>query len=133
MSGFLPDTNILSAHLRGDANVWNRFVQHAGRPHISTVTVGEFLTLAHRTKATRRTIDGVHETLAHLTAIDVDSPIAARFAEVRGALLDLGNPIDTPDLLIAATALEHGLTMVTANRRHFDPVPGLTVVDWSMP
>jgi toxin FitB len=30
-----------------------------------------------------------------------------------------------PDALIAATALEHGLSLATRNHRHFQPVQGL--------
>jgi len=35
----------------------------------------------------------------------------------------------TPDALIAATALEHGLALVTRNRRDFERVHGLRVLD----
>jgi predicted nucleic acid-binding protein len=34
------------------------------------------------------------------------------------------------DLFIAATALVHGLTLVTHNTRHFQNLPGLEVADW---
>lgn len=34
------------------------------------------------------------------------------------------------DLLIAATALAHDLTLVTHNTHDFAHVPGLRVVDW---
>ena len=37
--------------------------------------------------------------------------------------------IQTPDALIAATALVLGLILVTRNRRHFDPVRRLRVRD----
>jgi predicted nucleic acid-binding protein len=30
-----------------------------------------------------------------------------------------------PDALIAATALEHGVSLATRNHRHFEPVHGL--------
>jgi len=33
--------------------------------------------------------------------------------------------VQDPDLLIAATALTHGLTLVTRNVRHFQRVPDL--------
>jgi predicted nucleic acid-binding protein len=33
------------------------------------------------------------------------------------------------DLIVAATALERSSQVATFNRRHFDPVPGLTVIE----
>ncbi|MBI2941727.1 MAG: PIN domain-containing protein [Chloroflexi bacterium] len=40
----------------------------------------------------------------------------------------LGYGLQIPDALIAATALEHGLTLYTRNLRHFQVIPGLIVV-----
>lgn len=34
-----------------------------------------------------------------------------------------------PDLLIAATALHHDLTLVTRNRKHFERIPGLDLYE----
>jgi tRNA(fMet)-specific endonuclease VapC len=41
-----------------------------------------------------------------------------------------GNPGRDPDLVIAATALEHGRVLVTGNVDHFIWMPGLTVENW---
>ncbi|MCY4578048.1 MAG: PIN domain-containing protein, partial [Chloroflexi bacterium] len=53
----------------------------------------------------------------------VDVATARRWGQLSAAL---GN--DSADLLIAATALEHGLTVVTRNVRHFEPT-GVSVLD----
>jgi predicted nucleic acid-binding protein len=34
------------------------------------------------------------------------------------------------DILIGATARHYGLTVVTHNKRHFERMPGVNVVDW---
>ena len=39
----------------------------------------------------------------------------------------LGRPIGDMDLLIAATALRHELTLLTNNRRHFNRIPSLAL------
>lgn len=47
------------------------------------------------------------------------------------ALLDRRRePLSLPDVLIAATALEAGLTLVTANTRHFQRIPNLKIENW---
>ena len=44
-----------------------------------------------------------------------------------------GHPSGDADLVIAATALEHNLVLVTGNVRHFAWVMGLRVEDWRTP
>ncbi len=44
-----------------------------------------------------------------------------------------GHPHRDADLIIAATALEHGRVLVTGNTRDFVWIPGLTVEDWRQP
>jgi predicted nucleic acid-binding protein len=41
-------------------------------------------------------------------------------------------PFDA-DLLIAATALEHGMTLATGNAADFSWIAGLTLEDWRQP
>lgn len=38
--------------------------------------------------------------------------------------------LQIPDALIAATAMEHNLTLVTANVKHFSFIKGLKLMDW---
>ena len=67
--------------------------------------------------------------LAGVTVLALDEPIASRFASIRGGLRAAGNIIPDADIWIAATAIEHDLTLVTGNRRHFDRVPGLRILE----
>jgi len=41
----------------------------------------------------------------------------------------MGKMIGAYDLIVAATALEHGSTVATFNKRHFGVVPGLSVIE----
>jgi len=65
--------------------------------------------------------------------LDVDQAAAQRFGEVRAQLVDQGTLVAAIDLMTEATALVHGLTMVTHNVQHFSKIPSLTVVDWLKP
>ena len=55
----------------------------------------------------------------------VDLAVARRWGRLSASL---GH--DSADLLIAATALEHGLTVVTRNLRHFTPTGVATLNPW---
>ena len=59
-----------------------------------------------------------------------DAAAAERFGAVAAALSRRGVPIGAFDTLIAAHALAMDAAIVTHDRRHFDRVPGLQVVDW---
>jgi tRNA(fMet)-specific endonuclease VapC len=51
-------------------------------------------------------------------------------ARIRADLETAGKPIGPHDVLIAATALAHGATLVTRSVREFRRVKGLRVEDW---
>jgi tRNA(fMet)-specific endonuclease VapC len=74
---------------------------------------------------------GLEAFLAPLQSLAFDASAADCYVETRLALERAGHPIGERDLIIAATALAHGLTAVTANTSEFGRVPGLAVEDWS--
>jgi len=127
---FLVDTDICSAHLRGERAVNSRFLQYTGRLHVSVVTLAELYTWVSRKSAPPRHRDALLALASDVTILDVDHDVAQKFGEIRAQLLDRGEPVAGMDLLIAATALVHELTLVTHNTRHFAEVPGLAVHDW---
>ena len=72
----------------------------------------------------------VEALLTLIPSLPLTRAIANRAADLRSDLAAAGTPIGPYDLLIAATALEHGATLVTNNVREFVRVPGLVVEDW---
>ncbi|MGH9651481.1 MAG: PIN domain-containing protein [Terriglobales bacterium] len=68
--------------------------------------------------------------LGLLPSLPFGSAEARRAATLRVVLTRAGKPIGPYDALIAATALEHELTLVTHNTREFRRVEGLAVEDW---
>jgi len=74
------------------------------------------------------------DALCRLSRIlPITEPIAVRAATIYANLQPCGELIGDADILIAATALEHGLTIVTGNTSHFERIPGLHVFDWRQP
>jgi tRNA(fMet)-specific endonuclease VapC len=113
--------------------VTNRFLQYTGRLHVSVVTVGELMTWALRANAPPRRLQGVEDLLKDVVVLDVTEDTARKFGELRAGLLDSGRPTPEMDLLIAASALVHGLTLVTQNVKDFVHISGLAVEDWVAP
>ncbi len=130
---YLIDTDVLSALRRPGRNpdivAWVS-AQRAADLYLSVVTVGEI----ERGIARERTRDpGFADRLGawldnfvRLYAdrvLPIDTSVARRWGLLTG-----GHRHDSADLLIAATALEHGLTVVTRDVRHFEPT-GVAVLD----
>jgi tRNA(fMet)-specific endonuclease VapC len=127
---FLLDTNICSAYMKGDARVFNRFIQHGGGLMVSSIVVAELYSWVYRARTQPRRRKDLSDLLLELHSLPVDDDIARKFGEIRAAFLDQGRPMPELDLLIASTALVHDLTLVTHNVRDFVHVPGLRIEDW---
>ena len=70
--------------------------------------------------------------LRELPVLTFNSASALQAAKIRAQLQRAGRPIGGYDVLIAATALVHNLTVVTHNTREFSRVAGLLVEDWEI-
>jgi predicted nucleic acid-binding protein len=72
------------------------------------------------------------EFLDDLKATLVIYPVTANTAEIVGRIdaesAQRGIMIPFDDLLIGACAVEHGYAIATRNRRHFEKIPGLTLI-----
>lgn len=130
---FLLDTDTCSVYIKANPRVVNRFVQHSGGLRISVVTAGELHVWALRRRAPAHRLQQVQDLLRQVLVLEVTLPVAQKYGEVQAALLDAGTRAPEMDLLIAVTALVHGLTLVTHNTRHFTNVPGLSQADWLIP
>jgi tRNA(fMet)-specific endonuclease VapC len=130
---FLIDTDICSAYLKNDRIVAGKMMLHYGGLSVSAVTAGELLAWALRAKAPRTRLQIVQDFLAPVAIIDVDLAAAQKYGEIRAALLDQGKDPGPMDLLNAAIALVHNMTMVTHNVADYSLIPGLTIDDWQAP
>ena len=111
VAGLLVDTDVFIDHLRGVREL----VVKKHRVHYSVVTRAELF-------AGNTASNLVSLLLEPFREIDVGRSVAERAGRIRretGARL--------PDALIAATAIEHNLGLVTRNRSDFERVPRLRI------
>lgn len=130
---YLVDSDTCSAYLKNDRRVVGRFVQYFGRLHVSVITAGELFTWGDRKRTSADRRETIEAFLKEVRVLNMTKPVSRVFGRLQAQLLDAGRPTPSLDLLIAATALHHGLIMVTHNVRDYEHVPGLTVVDWLAP
>lgn len=65
-----------------------------------------------------------------LLVLPFDGQAGSRYGAVRAHLKQMGTPIGSNDLLIAAHCLSAGGVLVTNNEREFRRVPGLKLENW---
>ena len=69
----------------------------------------------------------LEEFLSGVVLLGLDEEVCKRFGQLRGSLRRRGQIIGDFDLLIAASALRHGLTLLTNNRKHYEAIAGLQI------
>lgn len=136
MDESLLDTDILSEVLkRKDANVLAKARQYLSqhqRLAFSAITVYEIVRGLKATRAKRQHAEFL-KRVGTSDVFPVSLPVLMRAAELWVTARAGGHPRDDADLIIAATALEHGRVLVTGNTAHYSWIPGLTVADWRQP
>ncbi len=126
----LLDTDTVSYALRGHGRVEERLLGH--RPSeigVSAITVAELRFGAHK-RGSRKLHQLIDSFLAPVVQVPFDSRAADRYGELAAELQRRGKGIEMAGAMIAAHALEIGVTLVTHNVRHFDRIEGLEIEDW---
>lgn len=111
MNDVLLDTDVLIDHMRG-----RRQLEIGTHMSVSVITRTELYAGEEREEPAVRAL------LKRMVELDVSPSIASRAGRIkREAGLKIA------DALIAATALEHQLPLMTRNLRHFERVAGLSL------
>lgn len=93
---------------------------------LSVVSIGELhfglnlMPAGKRREALREWVVGVEESFAD-RILGIDEQVGRKWGELRADIRKHGYAIEFNDLLIAATALHHDLTVVTRNVKDFAP------------
>lgn len=123
------DTNVLVYIVKRDP-LGAAYLPHlAGyRGLISFITHGELVrwTVQERWRAGR--VAALEAYLAGFAVVHTDDALCRGWGRLVGNQANVGRVPSMADSWIAATALALGAPLVTHNRRHFEAIPGLTVI-----
>src|SRR5438105_3873909 len=120
--GLILDTNILIHLEKMGAAVKFPAELASEEIAISVVTISELLVGVHRADTEERRVARsafVERMIASVAAIDFTTAIARIHAEIHAELVKKGQVIGAHDLIIAATALFHGASIMTDNVKEF--------------
>jgi tRNA(fMet)-specific endonuclease VapC len=128
----LLDTDILSAVMRRRQPAWTRAQAYLGDHQLLSFSIVTRFEILRGLKARQASVQQV--TFDRLCAASHVLPlvdaVVIRAADIYADLYRRGTLIGDADILIAATALEHDLCVVTNNEDHFRRVSGLRVENW---
>ncbi len=114
---------------RKPIEVRRMFNIHSGEIGISTVTLGELIHGAEKSKHPRENLDVVEGFAARIEVLAYDTAAAYQFSQLKHELRN--EPIGPYDLMIAGHARSLGFTLITNNTTEFKRVAGLRVENWS--
>jgi tRNA(fMet)-specific endonuclease VapC len=126
---YLVDTDWVIDYMHGVPRLVERFDRLLpDGVGLSIVSLAELYDGVLGSSAPRRNEQKLRSFLAFVDVVPLDDAVCRIFAGERSRLRAEGTLIGDFDLLIGATSVSHGLTLLTNNRRHFERVRGVNIL-----
>ena len=127
MSSYLLDSDWIVDVLTGQEKAIHTLLELAPAGlAVSIITYGELYEGAAFAHEPEPALSGLRSFLKGKAILPLTQPIMERFAQIRGSLpRQIRQQIGDLDILIAATCLEHHLTLLTRNLKDYQQIPHL--------
>ena len=136
MNAVILDTDVVSEVLkqRNPAVIGKAaaYLRAYGQFTFSAFTRFEIIR-GYKEKAASTQLGRFHAFCQHSVILPVTDAIFDRASDLWAAGRGGGHPTGDADLIIAATAMEQGLELVTGNTAHYAWIHGLAIADWRTP
>jgi predicted nucleic acid-binding protein len=129
--GVVVDTCVFIKAEKKDNTIDFKKWEQYGEFYISAITVSELLVGTHLANTEVRRINRtsfVEAIIGNIKVLDITPAVARIHAGLYASLYKNGKVIGAHDLLIAATALTYGYSILTSNHSEFSRIPGLIVL-----
>lgn len=125
---FLIDTNALIKLMARDPSLRWR-IDHNFRCFLSFISIGELYAGAHQSSRRASNLGEIQRICQEMPILPWDLEIADHYGRIHALLRAKGKPIPQNDVWIAATAMRHGLALITLDQ-HFSFIDGLPTEIW---
>ena len=97
----------------------------------TSINVSEIYFGAYRSKNSKKILKAYEDKVfPNLNILPFDAESGKIYGRLKARLEKKGLSKSEPDLRIASIAIQHNMTLVTGNTRHFMGIPGLNIEDW---
>ncbi len=126
----LLDTDTCIGLLKGDPHVvecWRKCMEQCALP---AMVIGELYYGASKSVSRKAETERVDHFVQAFKAIAPTVNSMRKFGEIKGSLEAAGTRLADADLIIASTALDSAMTLVTGNTSHYARIDGLSLENW---
>lgn len=125
---YLLDTDWVASWLNGQADAI-KLIKNISKDGlaISLITFGEIYEGIYYGRNPKVAEQAFKNFLSGVILLPLNKSVMKQFARIRGDLRKQGMIISDNDILIAATAIFHGLELVSRNIGHFNRIPQLKI------
>ena len=127
-NNYFLDTNIVIEVFSGNTLIADK-INSINKFSISHVVLGELYVGINRVSNKPKHLKKLEEFLTLCFLVSVDNKTSQLYGEISAALFKKGKPIPSNDIWIAATVMQHGLTLVTRDK-HFHEINDTLIEKW---
>jgi tRNA(fMet)-specific endonuclease VapC len=128
---FVLDTNTLIYYFKGEGNVASNLFQTPPKDiGIPSIVVYELEVGIGKSNSPQKRTHQLATFLSTVIILPFGLEDAKNAAQIRVNLEQVGKPIGPYDILIAATTITQGATLVTHNSQEFERIDQLRIIDW---
>jgi tRNA(fMet)-specific endonuclease VapC len=124
----IVDTNALSAIADERARIREVLAIATGIA-VPVIAIGEYRSGIARSRDFLRYQQWLDEFILASRVLDIDEATSRSYADISLELRQVGKPIPTNDIWIAALCRQHELPLLSRDR-HFDPISGIQRIEW---
>ena len=124
----LLDTNIVIA-LFADEPILTDKIAKAGYISVPAVVVGELFYGANKSGRPEKNSERIDTFASNNVILNCDMETARWYGRIKNSLRKKGRPVPENDILIAAIAFQHDLTLVSSDE-HFEKVEDFKLEKW---
>lgn len=126
---YILDTCVCISLLKNKHNVRERVKEIGNKNcYVSEITIAELFFGAEKSGNPKHFQD-VKDIMTLFKVLPI-TPNLSKYGELRWELERTGLKVDTMDLFIGATAINHGMILATGNVSHFSRMQKLSVENW---